>query len=75
MRASTRKPPEQLKDARPLVTSIVKKDVRQLTEYVANLNSILKDPGMVALRICECCIDVTMPSPEDKVKIVNISVK
>ncbi len=58
-----------VRDYKPVVTSIVKKDIKQLGAYVDNLNSILKDPGVVALRICECCIDITISRPgEDYMK-------
>jgi hypothetical protein len=67
--------PAALKQVRPLVKSIVKKDVGQLTRYVAGLNSILKDPNVVALRICECCINIVISRPGDKVSDVNILVK
>ncbi len=59
-------------DYKPVVTSIVKKDVNQLEAYVKNLNSILKDPGVVALRICECCINISITRPGEDVMKFSI---
>jgi hypothetical protein len=39
--------------------SIVKMDLDQLESYVARLDQFIKDPGLVAIRICECCIQVS----------------
>ncbi len=39
--------------------SIVKMDLNQLEEYVARLDDFVKDPGMAAIRICECCVQIS----------------
>ena len=39
--------------------STVKMDLKDLEKYMKELNKFLKDPGMVALRVCECCANVT----------------
>jgi hypothetical protein len=39
-------------------TALVKKDLKGIKDYAARLNSFLKDPGLAAIRICECCINV-----------------
>jgi len=39
--------------------SIVKMDLGELEKYTARLNDFLKDPGLAAIRICECCIHIT----------------
>lgn len=51
------------------VRSIAKKDAAMLKRYVTKLDSFMKGPDAVALRICECCIQVTMPSPEELMNI------
>jgi hypothetical protein len=45
--------------AKPAITSLVKKDLKQIKEYAAAINKSLKDPGLAAIRICECCVQVT----------------
>lgn len=65
---------KEIRDYKPLVTSIVKKDVHQLRDYVDNLNSVLKDPGAVAIKICDCCINVTISRP-GKEEYLKFSVK
>jgi hypothetical protein len=45
------------------VSSLVKKDIASLQAHANRLNSFLKSPGAVAIKICECCINVSMPDP------------
>jgi hypothetical protein len=52
---------EKLAAAKPLLQSIVKKDMAQLQQYMTKVNGLLKSPEAVALRICECCIQLTRP--------------
>ena len=39
-------------------TALVKKDLKGIKDYAARVNQFLKDPGLRAIRICECCINV-----------------
>lgn len=39
-------------------TSLVKKDLQGIRDYATRLDRFLKDPGLAAIRICECCINV-----------------
>jgi hypothetical protein len=52
---------EKLAAARPLLQSIVKKDMAHLQQYITKVNGLLKSPEAVALRICECCIQISRP--------------
>ncbi|MDD5559356.1 hypothetical protein [Candidatus Methylomirabilis sp.] len=45
------------------ISSLVKKDIASLQAHADRLTSFLKSPGAVALRICECCINVSKPDP------------
>jgi hypothetical protein len=47
-----------LTPAKPAISSLVKKDLKQIRDYAAAINKSLKDPGLVAIRICECCVQV-----------------
>ncbi|GAA4970262.1 hypothetical protein HD597_005246 [Nonomuraea thailandensis] len=44
------------REAEPL--SLVKFDLTDLKAYTDRLNGFLNEPGAIALRICECCINV-----------------
>jgi hypothetical protein len=44
--------------ARP-VSSMVKKDLASIRAQAASLKAFLKDPGVAAIRVCECCIQVS----------------
>lgn len=50
-------------------------ELNELINHLAEAKASLKNPGMVALRLCECCIDVSMPSPDEvirtKVEVVD----
>jgi hypothetical protein len=48
-----------LSAAKPVVSSLVKKDLKQIKDYAASVSKALKQPGMAAMRICECCIQVS----------------
>jgi hypothetical protein len=50
---------EELAPAKPALTSMVKKDLQQIKDYAAALNKSIKDPSLVAIRICECCVQVS----------------
>jgi hypothetical protein len=39
-------------------TSLVKKDLQGIKDYATRLDRFLRDPGLAAIRICECCINV-----------------
>jgi hypothetical protein len=52
---------DKLAAAKPLLESIVKKDMAQLQQYITKVNGLLKSPEAVALRICECCIQLSRP--------------
>jgi|GEM_PF-2125914 len=39
--------------------SVIKMDVSQLRDYADRLNEFIADPGLAAIRICECCIQIT----------------
>lgn len=43
----------------PMV-SLAKMEVHELKAYTQRLNDFLKTPGAAAIRICECCIDVSI---------------
>ena len=45
------------------VSSLVKKDIASLQAHADRLSSFLKSPGAAAIKICECCINVSMPDP------------
>jgi len=49
---------QDLAPAKPLVTSLVKKDLKQLKDYAAAVQKAIKSPSAAALRICECCIRI-----------------
>ena len=49
--------------SRAQVSSLVKKDIAALRAHANRLNDFLKSPGAAAIRICECCINVSMPDP------------
>jgi len=38
--------------------SVVKMDLSELKSFTARLNDFLREPGVAAIRICECCINV-----------------
>lgn len=38
--------------------SVVKMDVSELKNFTNRVNDFLKGPDVVAIRICECCINV-----------------
>jgi len=38
--------------------SVVKMDVSELKTFTNRVNDFLQDPDVVAIRICECCINV-----------------
>jgi hypothetical protein len=40
------------------VASLVKKDLSSIRAQADKLRTFLKDPNIVAIRICECCIQV-----------------
>ncbi len=50
--------PAAMAPAKPAITSLVKKDLKQIKDYASAINKTLKDPGLVAIRICECCVQV-----------------
>lgn len=50
---------EELAAAKPIVSSLVKKDLKQIKEYAAAVSKALKGPGIAAMRICECCVQVS----------------
>lgn len=43
-------------------------EINELVNHLAEAKAALKNPGMVALRLCECCINVSMPSPEEVIR-------
>jgi|KBSSwiStaDraftv2_1062776.scaffolds.fasta_scaffold460027_2 hypothetical protein len=55
-KAAAPKDTAQLKKA--AATALVKKDLKGIKDYASRLNTFLKDPGLAAIRICECCINV-----------------
>jgi hypothetical protein len=46
-----------LKEASSL--SVIKFDASELELYATRLSKFLRDPGAAALRLCDCCINVT----------------
>ena len=50
---------ESMAPAKPAITSLVKKDLKQIKDYATAINKSLKDPGLAAIRICECCVQVS----------------
>jgi hypothetical protein len=50
---------EEMAPAKPAITSLVKKDLKQVREYAAAINKAMKEPSIVAMRICECCVQVS----------------
>ncbi len=57
----------KLAAAKPLLQSVVKRDIEQINAYVSQVNSLLKSPEAVALRICECCIHISISRPGEEV--------
>jgi hypothetical protein len=45
------------------VVSVSKMSVGELRNYTAQLDDFLKSPNAAAIRICECCIKVSVTSP------------
>ncbi len=54
---------DKLASAKPVLQSVVKRDMAQINAYVSSLNDLLKSPEAVALRICECCVHVVISRP------------
>lgn len=46
------------------ISSMVKKDIASLQAHADRLSSFLKSPGAAAIRICECCINVHISTPD-----------
>jgi hypothetical protein len=46
------------------VSSLVKKDIASLQAHADRLSAFLKSPGAAAIRICECCINVHISTPD-----------
>lgn len=42
------------------VLSVAKMDHNELKEYTNRLGEILASPGASAIRICECCINISV---------------
>ncbi len=40
------------------VVSMAKMDIDELRAYTKKLNAFVAQPGPMAIRICECCVDV-----------------
>ena len=60
MATRSKKPtPKELAAAKPAITSLVKMDLKQVRAYAAAINKAMKGPGIVAMRICECCVQVS----------------
>jgi hypothetical protein len=45
--------------------SISKMSVGELRQYMTQLDDFLQTPSAAAIRICECCIKVSVESPEE----------
>ena len=43
---------------------LIKLDQSELRDYLADLSKLMRDPGTLGLRICECCIQLT-EGPEE----------
>jgi hypothetical protein len=41
------------------VASLVKKDLTAIRAQADKLRTFLKDPNIAAIRICECCIQIS----------------
>jgi hypothetical protein len=48
------------------VRTLVKRDIANVRLEVDRLNELLHGPDAVAMRVCECCIHVSMPDPGQK---------
>jgi hypothetical protein len=47
--------------------NVARMELAELINYLTEAKVVLKGPGTVALRVCECCINVTMPAPGEEV--------
>jgi hypothetical protein len=47
-------------DVLKTMVSLAKMDVIELKQYTLKINEFLKTPGAAAIRICECCVDVSI---------------
>jgi hypothetical protein len=50
---------EKVDVLKPMV-SMAKMDIDEIRVFTGRLNDFLKDAGPMALRICECCVDVSI---------------
>jgi len=48
-------------------------ELAELINHLAEVKAAINGPGPIALTICECCINVTMPDPGEDV-LANLEV-
>ena len=48
-------------------------ELAELINHLAEIKAAINGPGPIALTICECCINVTMPDPGEDV-LANLEV-
>jgi len=46
--------------------SVAKMDINQLRNYTAQVQSFTEGSGAVAIRICECCIKISISATDDR---------
>lgn len=51
---------EDQKDILKPIVSMAKMDLEELRIYTKKLSEYIRQPGVAAIRICECCIDVSI---------------
>ncbi len=48
------------KDVVKPMVSMAKMDITELKAFTSRLSEYLKEPELVAIRICECCVDINI---------------
>lgn len=64
---SRARPPQQLPELKELghrrvlesPLSVIKMDVSELQNFTSRVNDFINSPGPAAIRICECCIQIS----------------
>ena len=53
------------------ITSMVKKDIASLKAHADRLTTFLNSPGAAAIRVCECCINITISKPGEEQQVTR----
>jgi hypothetical protein len=51
---------DEQKDIITPMVSMAKMDLEELKVYTKKLSEYIRQPGIAAIRICECCIDISI---------------